>query len=76
MEIGGGVMYQPLRVEQLRVDNELARLRYATSARRPQPEAPERGRRWWPRPQRSSLRLAFAGLIPARASHKEPCVDC
>ena len=76
-------MYQhSLLLEQLRVDRELELARSATWSRRPQPQAvPERApkssrRSWWPRPRRSALRLAMAGLPALRTSRKTACADC
>jgi len=68
-------MYQALAMDQLHVDNELARVRLTTQSARPRPDKPARRRAWWPRPRRSALRLAFAGLGVFRASRRT-CVDC
>lgn len=69
-------MYRPLVMEQLQVDTDLDRARRATLDRRPRLTGSGRGHRsWWPRPRRSILRLALAGLAPS-FGRRRACVDC
>jgi hypothetical protein len=64
-------MYHPMAMDQIRVQQEGLRRQaewtwtLQEAARRRTPAAPRR--RWWPRPTRGRLRLAFAGGRAARA---------